>query len=153
MQLQLQVARAVRGEIPDFRQVQSWAAAALQKIEHRGGELTVRVVDQSEMSDLNARYRGKRGPTNVLSFPVDADGLPPDMPGDMLGDVVICASVVAVEAASREMPLMNHWAHMVIHGVLHLCGFDHQRRAEAERMESLERGILADLGISRVVAP
>ena len=147
MQLQLQVACATGTglEIPGLEQVRAWAAAALQKIEHPGGELTVRVVDRHEMAGLNARYRGKRGPTNVLSFPCEGlEGLPLAV----LGDLVICAPVVAAEAASARTPLMDHWAQMVIHGVLHLCGFDHQRRAEAEQMESLERGILADLGIS-----
>ncbi len=147
MQLQLQVAGAVEGEIPNRAQVHAWVAAALQKIDHCGGELTVRVVDQPEMADLNARYRGKHGATNVLSFPVAADDLPHDLPEDILGDVVICAPLVAGEAAFQGKALMDHWAHLVVHGVLHLCGYDHQQQAEAERMETLEQGILANLGI------
>lgn len=127
--------------------VQSWVAAALQKIDHHGGEITVRVVDESEMADLNQKYRGRRGATNVLSFPCEGlEELP--LENIILGDVVICAPLVASEAGGRQQPLMDHWAHLVIHGILHLCGFDHQLPAEAKRMESLEREILASLGIS-----
>ena len=169
LRLQLQVACAAGDETPDAGQVESWAAAALKKIGRDGGELTVRVVGITEMADLNHRYRQKPGstnlgstnpdstnpgptnpeptnpvPTNVLSFPFNADGLPLDI----LGDVVVCAPLVASEAASRGQPLMDHWAHLVIHGTLHLCGFDHQQDDEAERMESLERDILAELGIA-----
>ena len=163
LRLQLQVACAAGDETPDAGQVESWAAAALKKIGRDGGELTVRVVGITEMADLNHRYRQKPGPTNpdsdqsrpdnpdpnpvptnVLSFPFNADGLPLDI----LGDVVVCAPLVASEAASRGQPLMEHWAHLVIHGTLHLCGFDHQQDDEAERMESLERDILAELGIA-----
>ena len=143
-QLQLQVAGDGGFEVPTLDQVRPWVAAALQKIRHPGGELTIRVVDRPEMAGLSARYRGKRGATNVLSFPFEAVA---GLPLDILGDVVICAPVVAAEAASQGKPLMNHWAHLVIHGTLHLCGFDHQQPAEAEQMESLEQGIMADLGI------
>ncbi len=145
--LELQIACASGGEIPGRDQVESWAAAALNKIRRRGGEVTVRVVDRPEMTDLNRRYRGKTGPTNVLSFPFEAAaaGLPPL---DILGDVVICAPVVAAQAARQRKPPMEHWALLVIHGILHLCGFDHQRDAEAARMEALERAILADFGIA-----
>ncbi len=143
--MQLQVARGVAGEIPTRAQVESWVAATLQKIDHAGGELTVRVVGESEMTELNERYRGKCGATNVLSFSFAADELPHAMATDILGDVVICAPVVTDEAASQGKPVMNHWAHMVIHGVLHLCGFDHQHQVEAERMELLEQDIMLNL--------
>ena len=143
-QLQLQIACDRGVDVPTLNQVRPWVAAALQKIRHHGGELTIRVVDRPEMADLSARYRGKRGPTNVLSFPFDAVA---GLSLDILGDVVICAPVVAAEAASQGKPPMNHWAHMVIHGTLHLCGFDHQQPAEAERMEALEQDIMVDLGI------
>ena len=147
MQLQLQVARGVNGEIPTRAQVESWVTATLKKIDHAGGEVTVRVVGKSEMTELNERYRGKCGATNVLSFSFAADELPHAVTADILGDVVICAPVVADEAASQGKPAMQHWAHMVIHGVLHLCGFDHQHQDEAEHMEWLEQGVMKNLGI------
>ena len=135
-------------DFPCVAQVRQWSTATLQEIGHHGGEITVRVVGESEMCALNQRYRGKSGTTNVLAFPFEKiDGLPIDI----LGDVVICAPVVAEEAASRAIPIMHHWAHMVIHATLHLCGFDHQQHAEAEYMEMVEQKILAGLGIS--IAP
>ena len=142
MRLHLQVPWAGEG-VPTRAQVQIWAAAALKKIAHPGGELTVRVVGRTEMADLNARYRGKSGPTNVLAFAVEED-----LPVAILGDVVICGPIVAAEAQSRGISPADHWAHLVIHGTLHLCGYDHQHGAEAERMEDLERNILTDLGIT-----
>ncbi len=113
------------------------------------GEITIRVVDRTEMAALNHRYRGKIGPTNVLSFPFEA---PPGLPLDILGDVVICAPLVLAQAASQGKPPMAHWAHLVIHGTLHLCGYDHQQPQEAEQMESLEQNILTELGIAPAVA-
>ncbi|MBK1726023.1 rRNA maturation RNase YbeY [Halorhodospira neutriphila] len=120
-----------------------WLAAALAA-SGRGGEVTVRVVDAAESQALNRDYRGRDAPTNVLSFPFEP---PPgiDDPG-ILGDLVICAAVVAREAAEQGKPERAHWAHMTVHGALHLLGYDHQHDAEAERMEAEERRILAGLG-------
>ncbi|MGI9311234.1 MAG: rRNA maturation RNase YbeY, partial [bacterium] len=108
------------------------------------GELTVRVVDRAEMADLNQRYRDRRGATNVLSFRFDADA---HAPLKILGDVVICAPVVTAQAKSQRIAPTRHWAHMVIHGALHLCGFDHQTEPEATRMETLERDLLDGFGL------
>ena len=106
-------------------------------------ELSLRIVDRDEIRDLNRRYRGRDKATNVLSFPAD---LPPDLPFRHLGDIVICAAVVADEAREQQVDSAAHWAHMVVHGVLHLLGHDHEEDAEAERMETLETRALAQLG-------
>jgi len=138
-------------DLPGDDTLERWVAAAL-----RGGrghpdnadldtELTIRIVDADEGLLLNQRYRGHAGPTNVLSFPFEP---PPgvDEPLPLLGDLVICAPVVAREAAEQGKTLDAHWAHMVVHGVLHLIGHDHQDLAEAETMEALETLILDALG-------
>jgi len=123
----------------DFRR---WAQSILQ--ERRDSlELTIRVVDEAESTALNAQYRGKQGPTNVLSFGFDA---PPGVDVPLLGDLVICAPVVVREALEQGKPSQAHWAHMTIHGVLHLLGYDHQTPEQAQIMEALEIAALADLG-------
>lgn len=109
------------------------------------GEVCIRVVDPDESQALNAEYRGKDKPTNVLSFPFD---VPPGVPVTLLGDLVICAEVVAREAEEQHKTLLHHWAHMVVHGTLHLLGFDHINDDEAEEMEALERDLLARLDIA-----
>jgi probable rRNA maturation factor len=129
--------------VPPKARLTRWALAALES--NARGELTVRVVGRGESAALNARYRGKRGPTNVLSFP----GEPmPQKSRDLLplGDVVICASVVAREAREQGKPLAAHWAHMVVHGTLHLQGYDHENARDAKAMEARERALLRDLG-------
>ncbi|MEJ2346491.1 MAG: rRNA maturation RNase YbeY [Gammaproteobacteria bacterium] len=123
----------------DFR---AWVARAL---DGRSGpvELTIRIVDSAESAALNERYRGKARPTNVLSFPYEP------LPGagvPLLGDLVICAPVVAREAREQGKESRAHWAHMVVHGVLHLVGYDHQEEGEALEMEALETDILATMG-------
>ena len=129
----VQRATAARG-VPAPAQLRRWARAALGR---RGGEVTLRVVGAAESRSLNARYRGKDKPTNVLSFPSEAPG--------MLGDLVLCAPVVAREAREQGKRPNSHWAHMVVHGVLHLLGFDHIRPADAKVMEGRDRAILARL--------
>jgi probable rRNA maturation factor len=129
----VQRAVAARG-VPSPARLKRWAHAALGR---RSGELTVRVVGGPESRALNRRYRGKDKPTNVLSFPSDAPGV--------LGDLVICAPVVAREAREQGKAPAAHWAHMVVHGVLHLLGFDHIRPGDAKVMERRERAILARL--------
>lgn len=120
-----------------------WAQAAWQG--EADSEVTVRVVDAAESQALNQQYRGKDAPTNVLSFPFEA---PPGIPVALAGDLVICAPVVEREAREQNKPLKAHWAHMVIHGILHLQGFDHITDEEASVMEELEIRLLAQLGFS-----
>ena len=119
-----------------------WAEAALAAT-GAGGAVTLRVVDAGEGAALNRTWRGKRGPTNVLSFPLDT---PPGLPQPQLGDIVVCAPVVEREARAQGKPAAAHWAHMVVHGVLHLAGHDHQRSRETARMERLEIAVLGQLG-------
>lgn len=123
----------------DFRR---WAEAALAG-RAEAPELTIRVVDADESAELNGTYRHKQGPTNVLSFPFEA---PPGVELPLLGDIVICAPVVAREALEQGKTVEEHWAHMVVHGCLHLLGYDHIEAGEAEVMESLERDVLSGLG-------
>src|SRR5690606_500913 len=108
-------------------------------------ELSIRIVDRDEIQALNAQYRHKNTPTNVLSFPCE---LPPAVDVPLLGDIVICAQVVQEEAAAQHKAELSHWAHMVVHGTLHLLGYDHMDDAEANEMESLEIEILNTLGFA-----
>jgi probable rRNA maturation factor len=109
----------------------------------RRGELGIRVVGAGESRALNARWRGRDRPTNVLSFPAA-----PELAGAQIGDIVVCAPVVAREAREQGKPLAAHWAHMVVHGTLHLLGFDHERERDARRMEGRERALLARIGVA-----
>ncbi len=130
-------------DVPDISLFERWVRAALLK-PRDGLEQTVRIVDEAESRQLNRDYRGRDKPTNVLSFPAE---LPEDLLGyPCLGDLVICAPVVAAEAREQGKPVQAHWAHMVVHGMLHLQGHDHQTAEEAEAMESLEIEILHALG-------
>ena len=128
---------------PSAKRMALWAAAAAG-VKGRHAELAIRIVGKRESRRLNAHWRGKDYATNVLSFPVE--GLPPVIRPRPLGDLVICAPVVAAEALEQGKTQSAHWAHMVVHGVLHLLGHDHEQDAEAVRMERLERRILARLG-------
>lgn len=142
--LELQVVFASEGQ-PEQTQLQHWLDTALAGI-GRDTEIVVRIVDEAESAELNHDYRGKQGSTNILSFPFEV----PDIPGfesELLGDLVVCAPVLAKEAIEQGKPLSNHWAHIIIHGVLHLLGYDHIDEAEAEAMESQEIAILAKLQI------
>lgn len=123
-----------------------WAQQALSK-KIESAELTIRIVDVEEMSSLNSMFRQKSGPTNVLSFPLT---LPEDIELDitLLGDIVICADVVNREAQEQHKPRDSHWAHMVIHGVFHLLGYDHETDKDAEIMEALEIEIMQSLGFA-----
>ena len=124
---------------PDASDVESWVARAVGASgTGRDAEVSVRIVDASEIQALNRDYRGKDRPTNVLSFPVgEVAGLPADVPR-LLGDIVICADVVRDEAAEQGKLVTNHWAHMLVHGTLHLLGHDHETDAEAVEMEALD---------------
>lgn len=143
--LRVLVQRAVKPAwLPGTAAIRRWAAAAAGA--GRGGEITVRIVDEAESAALNQRYRGKTGPTNVLSFPAELDvPLPGDEPPP-LGDIVVCAPVVEREAAEQGKTLEAHFAHLVVHGALHLVGYDHEEDADAEIMEAREREILAEFG-------
>jgi probable rRNA maturation factor len=140
--LELQVATH-SAEVPSEADFRRWAEAALGD-GRGGGGLVIRIVGEEEMRALNRDYRGQDRATNVLSFPFEA---PPGVPVDHLGDIVICARVVGREAGSQGKPPRDHWAHLVVHGVLHLLGHDHQNEADAVAMESLEVQILEQLGL------
>lgn len=133
---------------PEATELQGWAEAACADLAGLLG-LVVRIVDEADSQALNLEYRGKDRPTNVLSFPFEAPpGIPAELLEPQLGDLVICAPVVAREAKDQGKSLTAHWAHILIHGVLHLRGYDHIQEAEAEAMEKLEVRILADLGFA-----
>jgi probable rRNA maturation factor len=144
--LQVAVQRRVKAWAPRAGDIATWAGTAIGR-RAAGGELGVRVVGSAESRRLNARYRGKDKPTNVLSFP---PAPLPDRAADSrpLGDLVICAQVVRSEAREQRKPLQAHWAHLVVHGALHLIGYDHEREAEAKRMERREIAVLRRLGFA-----
>ncbi len=141
VRVEVQYALHRRG-LPTSQDFRAWARAALAG--RRGqAEMVVRVVDADESAQLNETYRHKKGPTNVLSFPFEA---PAGLELPLLGDIVICAPIVAREAHEQGKEERAHWAHMTVHGVLHLLGYDHQDEEEAGAMESLEREILTRMG-------
>ncbi|HME37489.1 MAG TPA: rRNA maturation RNase YbeY [Steroidobacteraceae bacterium] len=143
--LELDVSYAARRPwVPSSRQLAAWATAALAP-RRRSVVLSVRVVGPARSRSLNAHYRHKDSATNVLSF--DGAGVVPDG-RHFLGELVICAAVVAKEAQAQGKTLESHWAHMTVHGVLHLRGFDHERRGEALKMAAKEIQILDRLGFS-----
>jgi len=134
--------------IPEQKELQHWLNAVLLP-KHNGIELTIRIVDIEESQALNHQYRGKNKPTNVLSFPFE---VPAGIELNLLGDLVICAPIVAQEAKQQNKTIPAHWAHMVIHGCLHLLGFDHIKDKDAEQMEAVEIDILAKLGFNNPYA-
>ena len=144
MIIDLQLACENTEGLPSEAQILQWATAAVQP-ESDNVEMTVRIVDEAESHDLNLTYRGKDRPTNVLSFLFEC---PDEVELPLLGDLVICRQVVEREAIEQEKPLMAHWAHMIVHGSLHLLGYDHIEDDEAEEMESLETEIMQGLGFA-----
>lgn len=132
-------------QLPNASDLEQWVEAVLehhpQESRH---EVTIRMVDAPESQALNADYRGKDKPTNVLSFPFES---PPGIDLPLLGDLIICQEVVAQEAQQQQKPLIHHYAHMVIHGTLHLLGYDHTEHQDAETMETLECQLLAKFNI------
>lgn len=142
IELDLQVASQA-GHLPAEADFQAWCAIALRQ-RSADSELTIRLVDEEEGRELNRTWRGKDYATNVLSFPADVPDELLDIP--LLGDLVICVPVVEREAVEQGTTLEAHWAHLVIHGCLHLLGYDHIEDEEAEEMEGLERILLAELG-------
>ena len=129
-------------EIPPPSEFEKWVAAALSK-RRESGELTIRVVGTTEGSALNEAFRHRNGPTNVLAFPMDSS---PELELPLLGDLVICAPLVLREACEQHKAPLAHWAHLTVHGTLHLLGYDHDEPGEAQIMEDMEAEILADLG-------
>ena len=141
--LDLQVATEATN-IPTEAELQRYLEAAVSPFQTEA-EVTIRLVDEAESQQLNFDYRHKDKPTNVLSFPFQA---PPGIELPLLGDLVICVQVVAQEALEQNKTLEAHWAHMVVHGCLHLLGFDHINDTDAEEMEAEEVQILQELGFA-----
>lgn len=129
--------------LPDANELRRWASAAY--LADGNAELALTIVDSREIAELNQRFRGKNSATNVLSFP--AESLPVDNVIH-LGDIVLCDTVIENEAARQQKKASSHWAHMVVHGMLHLQKYDHSNEKEAEIMESMEIDILNRLGIA-----
>jgi len=143
IKLDLQLAVEDENGLPSEANFATWLEAAITPFQEQA-EVTIRIVDSEESHQLNMDYRGKDKPTNVLSFPFEA---PPGMELDLLGDLVICRQVVEQEASEQNKPLLAHWAHMVVHGSLHLLGYVHIEDDEAEEMESLETELMQKLGL------
>ncbi|WP_434359307.1 rRNA maturation RNase YbeY [Parasalinivibrio latis] len=146
--IDLQLACENEAGLPDAEQLQNWFEAAVKPY-RESAEVTIRIVDEEESQSLNRDYRGKDKPTNVLSFPFEA---PPGVELDLLGDLVICRQVVEREADEQKKPVFAHWAHMVVHGSLHLLGYDHIEDDEAEEMEALEVEIMEGMGFENPYA-
>jgi probable rRNA maturation factor len=130
--------------MPTPQLLRRWAGAVLSHEQVDEAAMAICIVDRGAMAKLNATYRHKKGPTNVLSFPA---GLP-----SLLGDIVICAGVVNQEAKEQGKSNPSHWAHMIVHGVLHLLGYDHEKKREAQKMEKLEIDIMKRLGFENPYA-
>jgi probable rRNA maturation factor len=132
--------------VPPSSSLRRWAKKAMDN-QIKNAEVTLRIVGAEEMTQLNSQYRHKKGPTNVLSFPIELPtGIELDVP--MLGDIVICTDVVVQEAIEQGKPLEAHWAHMVVHGIFHLLGYDHENEHDANIMEGLETKVMLSLGFA-----
>lgn len=142
IELDLQLAVENEQNLPDEHDFQKWLSETVQLFQ-QDAEVTIRLVDQQESQQLNLEYRGKDKPTNVLSFPFE---VPDGIELNLLGDLIICKQVVEKEANEQNKPLTAHWAHMVVHGSLHLLGYDHIDDDDAEEMESLETEIMEKMG-------
>lgn len=146
----IQVASTV-GNVPSEAAMQSWVQEVINELSVAGDcEVSIRVVDEEEGRELNKQYRDKDQATNVLSFPADEAtiaSLPADLP-QLLGDIVICSPVVEKEASAQRKTTASHWAHLLVHGTLHLLGHDHENDADAEAMEAIETRILRRRGVA-----
>ncbi|WP_276902944.1 rRNA maturation RNase YbeY [Frischella perrara] len=142
--LDLQIATSDSNDIPSQDKIQQWLTFILPQFLNEA-ELTIRIVDEQESQYLNNLYRHKDKPTNVLSFPFES---PVEMETPLLGDLVICKQIVQKEALEQNKSLESHWAHMIVHGCLHLLGYDHIDDNEAQEMESIEIDIMAALGFA-----
>ena len=143
LKIKLELINDLKLNAPDSSLLQKWLNQVAKKL-NISGEVCIKIVDEAEIQALNHTYRGKDQTTNVLSFPSD---VPDFVASTHLGDLAICATVVEQEATAQHKPLEHHWAHMSIHGVLHLLGYDHMEDDEAEEMETLEVELLQGLGI------
>ena len=143
--VRIELSRRVRGWLPARRELARWVSVAAGR-GARGGELGVCVVGPAESARLNARFRGRAAPTNVLSFSAAAAAHTPVAGLRALGELVICPRVLSEEARAQAKTLRAHWAHLVVHGTLHLIGYDHQHRRDARRMERREIAVLRRLG-------
>ena len=150
----IQVASTV-GNVPSETVMQSWVQEVINELSVAGEcEVSIRVVDEEEGRELNKQYRDKDSATNVLSFPADDAtivNLPPDLP-QLLDDIVICGPVVEREASDQHKAIESHWAHLLVHGTLHLLGHDHEKDVDAEAMEAIETRILAKRGVANPYA-
>jgi probable rRNA maturation factor len=144
LQNALDIGEQDKYELPTTASIEQWINATLAG-KRKNTQLTVRIVGEEESARLNATYRHKQGPTNVLSFPFEC---PPGVSLPLLGDIVVCAPVVQREAHEQGKDISGHWAHMIIHGLLHLLGYDHGTDQEAAEMEKLEVEILNRLDIA-----
>jgi probable rRNA maturation factor len=149
VRLDVSVSYAIpRSGLPAAVSFRKWVAAALDG-RIREADLAIRIVDSKEGRALNRHYRGKDYATNVLSFPAERpEGLPEHVKLPLLGDLVLCGPVVAREAREQRKPLVAHYAHLTVHGALHLLGWNHEDEREADCMEQLEREILTGLGVA-----
>jgi probable rRNA maturation factor len=144
LDLDIDIAEGLEG-VPEQADFERWLKLALSKVRpEKEAEISLMVVSEAVSRELNHQYRGKDRPTNVLSFPAD---IPAYVESHLLGDLVICAPVVEREAQEQNKPLDHHWAHLTIHGCLHLLGYDHINEADAQVMEQLEIELLAELNI------
>ena len=151
MNVTVELSDASKGHwVPELADIENWSRAALECAEHKEhAELSLRFVDVDEGRKLNKDYRGKDYATNVLSFPVlFPEGMTGDSRPALLGDIIICPAVVADEASAQDKKLGDHWAHLVIHGTLHLLGYEHEEETSANLMEGLEIRALQMLGIA-----
>ena len=154
--LQLALDEGFSEYIPGSEKIQQWASAAVgvvsgfrEQEKIKQAQITVRIVEEAEICQLNESFRHKVGATNVLSFPfAPPPGVPKDEVFDSLGDLIVCAAVVNREASDQQKENIAHWAHMIVHGTLHLLGYDHQSDEEAHEMESREERVMLELGFS-----
>ncbi len=148
MSVDVQVATDAAG-IPETGNIREWVEHTIRAAGPGGDfDVSIRIVDAGEMQALNRDYRDQDKPTNVLAFPAGDTGFAPPGERPLLGDIAVCAGIVADEAGEQGKALGDHWGHMLVHGTLHLLGYDHQTDHEAEAMEAIERDILESLGIA-----
>ena len=144
MDIDLDIQREVDG-LPKDQELVKWVKEVLTLEQHGDTELAIRFVSEEESAELNNQYRNKKTSTNILSFPFE---VPEEVELNLLGDLVICSDIVKKEAAEQQKEELAHWAHMIVHGTLHLLGYDHLTDAEARIMETKEIKILSQLGYS-----
>ena len=144
MDVDLDIQREVEG-LPKDQELVEWVREVLTLEQHGDTELTIRFVSEEESAELNNQYRNKKNSTNILSFPFE---MPEEVELNLLGDLIICSDIVKKEAAEQQKEELAHWAHMIVHGTLHLLGYDHLTDAEASIMETKEIKILSQLGYS-----